>query len=364
MENYEFQAVRPKLKVGFNCVAMNISAILEYKQMLSLALAYTNFDMIYNPDTFTKYIDFQKPESYISKSNDLLICKSTNAVLHNDYINYIQKVRDEFNLFKINEISFDASNDIDKLKEIYLDKDNPVIFTCDHYYMYDDYRKSTGDVLHYHSENHAAVLVGIEDESCYIIDKFFSFAGKASMENFRNSILSEHICNKYYWTVDATKYNELNEEERIRRLLKQNIDITLKDEVNINGTRYFKNIKALNCFIRDFDGFIDEFMNSKGKYAPQFMVDLLKQIILQRVSYNSLLNYINEFIIIDELKDMKVLAEEIMKLWLRIDYMCDKCYLSGNTLIDYKERLLEVFNQICNKENLMLNYLNEIKDKI
>jgi hypothetical protein len=366
MSNKDFSHINPSLKIGGNCFLMNTSSILECRNMLSLSLSYTNFDFIYNPDYFTTFINPKPAEEYISKENEILLVGDTDAVYHRDYDEYIYKGIDNLNLFSVNAIDSNILLDLELLNAMYLENMLPVIFSCDHYYVYDDYKKSTTDMAHYHSPGHAATIVNInfDSKTCYVIDKFFSFMGEIRTSSYLNSVSSEYISEPSGYCVQIKSLSEMAENERLRMLLKHNISSSLEDSVTINNIKYYKNLTAIALFIENFERNLYEITEQKGKYAPQFTTRLLQPVRLNKRGFSNLLTYIKQVIRIKEFSEVEVLCKEVSKLWARMDALCDKCFLVNSTIIQYKDKLLNVLNEIYEIEKVIFEQLSNISNRL
>lgn len=366
MDLSRFSAIDPNLRVGYNCAYMNISAILQYYKALSLALSYTNIDFVYNSERITKYVGTKSVKEYISPDNELIIMGDIGCVFHKDYRSYITQMMQSYNAITTNRIEFGKNFTIDKLKSDYLDKDIPIIFACDNYYLYDDYRKKSDNILRYHSDEHMATLFGIDEnkqQSC-IVDKFFYFAGNVLYQNFKDSIESDYISNFRIITADIIDLNKETETERLRNYLKKNIDITMNETVDINGNIYHKNQKALRYFINDFNDILDDIILQKGKYAPQFTTFLLQPVAIQVSSYDILMGYIQSMLYDVDFLDIKAILEKMTSLWLRIDYLCDKCYIAGKNIDSYRDKLLTILNEIYECHVRVLDKLELIRKQL
>lgn len=366
MNKTRFAAIVPDLKIGAGCTLMDVSGILEYHGCLSYAISYSNFDFLYNKERLTEFINPKRPEEYISKDDDLVIEVQIDSAYHQDIVVWNNYILEYYDLFQVKPLTVNLENDLDDLKRNFLDNDIPLIFPCDHYYMYDDYKKYNSNILRYHSSNHMAVLmdVNVDEQKCYIIDKFFAFVGEISLESFLSAALSDHLQeskgNCGYVEFKQNEYSGQNEKTRVKALLKKSLELTLKPTVNINNQKYYKNTVALEMFMHDFSDFLDKMLELKGKYAPQFTSKLFHNVMLQRVSFSNLVGYISKYMDLNELDQLKRLTEDAAKLWLRIDALCDKCYLKGNLLTDYTDRFLQVLSKIYDNETEILRILKEI----
>jgi hypothetical protein len=174
---------------------MNISGIYEGMGVLFLSLGYTNMDFLYNKEIFTEFINPKPSKEYISKDNDLVIAEDINS----KYMNCTHKYVDSFSntIYKpvTETIKFDGDIDLQELKANYLDKGLPVMYSFDHYYIYEDYIKLTSNILHFHTNGHMAILsdLDFENETAEIVDKFYKFKGYVQLENLKKSIHSEYL---------------------------------------------------------------------------------------------------------------------------------------------------------------------------
>ncbi|MGB7606343.1 MAG: hypothetical protein WBL93_12805 [Lutisporaceae bacterium] len=352
----------PDLKVGANCFLMNISGVFEYKGMLSMALLYTNLDFLYNPDYYTVFINPRPPEDYISKDNELLIPGSLDSLYHRDYMKYIYQNTKSPDAFSINKINPGILNDYNELKNLIITKNSPVIFKGDHFYLHDDYIKKTGDIMHYHSGFHSATIVDLnnDNKTCLIIDKFFSFVGEVSLESYKNAVNSNYITKPDCSIIEVNRFQHMDEVERTRFLLKENIESSLEEYSIINDIKYYKNVKALEMFIGNYERHLIEVMEQKGKYAPQFTTKILKPVRLNKLGFSNLIIYIKDVLNIKILHEIEPLCKEITSLWTRADQLCDKCYLTGKTVIEYKDRLLDTYYIILEKEKVLFDKLEKL----
>lgn len=366
--NNKYDFIQADYKIGYNCTFMAFSAIFESKNLLSYALAYTNSDFLYNYHSFITCENTANAELLISKTNQLIIEKNPRWIFHKSYNKNIFNLVNKYDLFEPFFIEFDKDSiiGVEQIKKEYIDKGLPIIFKCDHYYLYNEYKKKTKDILHYHSSGHSAVLLDIDinNNSCIVSDKFFSFFGEVKLSSLLSSMKSNYICNPGFGYIDIKKLEKISEEERIYKYLKENIINTLIDEISIDGIKYYKNIKGLKMFVDDFDDITKSLTESKGIYAPQFTVNLVQPIILQRRSFSNLLKYINKNSKNIRLERIQSICDEVSKLWFRIDMLCDKCFLSGNSLTDYKERILKVLKQIYEYESVIHETLSKIYIKM
>lgn len=367
MERPNISKINPKLKVGSDCFLMSISALLEYKEMLSLALTYTSYDFIYNPDYYTSFINPKPAHEYVSKENELLMPGELDSVYHRDYGFLVDNKFENSNIVSMNKIDEREMQDIKLLKELYLDKPTPIQFTCDHYYMYEDYKKKTTDMAQYHTPGHTAVLVDYneETETCYVIDKFFSFVGEVKLDNFINAIRSEYLEKKYRGNlVQINKLTDISEKERAAFMLKSSTSNIYEEYITINNIKYQMNVNALGHFIENFEMHLNELVNQKGKYAPQFTTKLTRPVRLNKIGYRNILMYLKDILLMEELFEIEPIISEATTLWIRIDQLCDKCYLTGSTIIEYKDRLLSVFREIHEKEKVIFDILHKINRKL
>lgn len=340
--------------------------MLEYKGALSLAFSYCIYDFIYCPQTYTIFNNPKPVEEYISKDNDLLITGSLDSQYHSDYMSFINSIVDEYNFFEIVKFDSEMRFDLKVLKAEYLDKGIPIAFPCDHYYLYEEYRKKSSNLLHYHTGWHTAILldININNGTCYVVDKFFSYIGNISIENYLFATKSDYIKTPICFTVNNTGLVNLSEEERVRYLFKNAIKNSLTDNIIINNTVYYKNLKALQLLIVNFENHLLDLMNQKEKYAPQFTTKLLKQVRLNKKGFNHLINYANKYLKCKHIEDLEYKYLDAVNLWTSIDQLCDKCYLQGNYIIDYKDRLIKILNNIYETEKYIFDSLVKIEQMI
>lgn len=367
MDNNSYRNLQPKLKIGHNCYYMNISGILEYKNALPLALTYTYIDFIYDLKNFLSFKQDDPPEKYISKQNDLIINSDIGSVFSHDYNKNIYNKQIELKAFNLKKI--ESVDDLSIFKTDYLDKNNPIIFTNDLYYVYDDYVKKTNELLLYHIGRHSATLldVDIHRRICIVMDKFFSFIGEISIENYIKASTSPYLhegMGGSYRVVELKNRLDMNDEENIRQCIKKNIEFVLEKEVDISGRHYYKGIKALELFIGDYDLLAEEMIRLKGKYAPQFINNMLQGVANQRLSYYNLMNYLQTIINIERLAELVSALEKLSGLWNVLDPIFDKCYIIGNNLDSYKHKLLGVFNKILEQEKRVSEMLSDMRCKL
>ncbi|MDF2519404.1 MAG: hypothetical protein K0R84_32 [Clostridia bacterium] len=366
MKYRDISELDPKLKIGSNCFFMNISAILEYKNMLSMSLSYINFDFIYNPDHFTEFVNPKPTEEYISKENELLVVGSIDSLFRNDHVEYISKGMKDYNLFSLHTIDPELLLDLGRLDQLYLKQKEPIVYSNDHYYVYNDYTKTTSDMAHYHSQGHAATMVKVDfsKKTCCVIDKFFSFIGEIPISSYFDAVTSDFLTQRTGHYVQIERMKNMTEDERLRILLKNNINNSMQKTVTINGTKYYKNLDALALLLQNFERHLHELSEQKGKYAPQFTTKLFSPVRLNKVGFGNLMPYIKRMVNTKETRVLEPLCKEVASLWVRIDVLCDKCYLTNSTILEYKDRLLDTYKEIYEKEKVIFDQLSALEAKL
>lgn len=363
-----FSFIKPDFKIGYNCEKMAISTFLEVQKRLSYALSYTNFDFIYNSDHFTMRENTKASELLLSKNNHLIMEENVQWGYHKAYNDYHKSLIKDYGLFKPKTYSIVDKSYIDltELKEDYLDNGIPISIFIDHYYVYDEYKKLTSDIVQYHSESHAVAILDldIKNNRCIVVDKLFSFLGEVKLEHLISSFMSDYVKDFRYSFLEIEKDEYQTENERIRKYLKKNIEDTLKNEVTIGDVKYYKNINALKMFIDDFDEVVLKLVDDHGLYAPQFTNNLLQPIIHQRRSFKNLMKYISDNIEKEELKNIYLSLEEIQNNWLKIMLLCNKCFLTGNSLDHYTTRILKVLKKIYEQEFRVYDRLSLVVDDL
>lgn len=341
------------LKVGPSCIHMNFSGMYEGKKTLYLALAFTSLDFLYDKHSFTEFINPKPAKDYISAENELIIVKDVNSKYIMDLEKYLEKFsRSIYDPFR-SVVEVDNGTPLEELKDNYLDKGFPVMYVCDHYYTYEDYKKQT-NLTHFHTPGHMAILCDIDFEknTAYVIDKFYSFKGSMSLDNLKKSISSEHLTMKKFWIMNFNFKENLNEKEEFLKYFKINIQETLKDKVIIGNTEYYKNYKAVKAFVNDFREIVENLYDQKGKYAPQFLSKLISNVILQRRGYCNLLKYFIKMYDDNRYKKIYEYAEESKRLWNQIDIYNDKFFLAGKSIVEVMskyEKLLETLLDVEGK---------------
>ncbi|MBO3637045.1 hypothetical protein EAI05_14090 [Bacillus subtilis] len=328
--------INPKLRVGQDCRYMNYSAIFEYLNKSELAAAYTYFDTVYEFETFTTFNDDKDPKEHISKDNDLLITgeiKSGYRSLLHDLCN--QKV-EASNCFKVKYINISTTT-LEKLQENYLSKKKPVIIPVDHYYLMEDYRKENVISPSYHSSFHAAVLLNVDfkNNECLLLDKFFKFYGKVSLENFLRAMNSEYLVVK----------GEVSYIDTFDDNFKVKVNYSILEQVVQTGLKITVGVKGTEKMFDDFARIIESMYEQKGVYAPLYTTNLMQPIRLQKESVaNHLESLCNKAeLIIPECLIAQI--HEVANEWNKLDILCDKAYLSNT----HMKKMLDVFNNVLDR---------------
>lgn len=352
------------LRIGLNCVSMNYSGLLELNDMMYLALYYTLYEFIYNVDGFTSFINALPPEENISKENPLILVGKTGSVFLRDYYAYIDQSIENSAAFSIN--SFDINMDLKEVKKQFLDKDIPVIFPCDIYYFYDDYKRLNANMLYFHSGTHKSMLVDIdfENEKCLLVDKFYRYVGEVKLEDFMKALHSDYNDKDMN---NSFQYIKINPKDNIKDLeleiLKKHFQTMLEmkenDFVMLNGRKYYRNISGIRSFIDTYDEMAESMMKQKKEYAPLFVTHLLRPIFLQKISYSVLIGYFAKRFNNDILQRISDEANTLSKLWTKVDMLCDKCYLSKNSLVSYKQKYIKVFKEIIKEEEKFFELISD-----
>ena len=350
------------LRVGSNCYHMNVSTIYELYNSLYLSFAYTNFDFIYNKDTFLTFENPRPTIDYISKENDLVITKDIGSIYMKDYYFYMEYFTKS--IYEVKTDIVNSSNNIDfkDLKDKYLCNKIPIFFPCDIYYMYSDYKKISKNMLEFHTGNHMAILVDIdfEKEQVFIIDKFYSFVGYVKLDNFIKSFYSDYIKRRELRILTSFSPSKQDEETQFQNYFKKSLALSCKSEVIVNDVIYYKNIKALEMFNSDFEEIIFNLNLTKGKYSPQFLTKLISNILLQKMSFCNLLGYYNKKYPKYEYNKILQLANKSSKLWRTIDLLNDKTYMTKKTLLINKEKYKVILNNLLITEKELFYLLNEL----
>ncbi len=351
-------------KVGSSCFLMNVSGIFELKKVASLQLIYTNFDFIYNPECFTVFINPKPTEEYVSKDNKLILNPEINSLFCMDYRQYTNTSPKNMDAFDVKRIDPEILDNLDELKYKYCDNNIPVIFTGDHYYLYYDYKDTITNMMHYHGVAHSAILLDIYEDSCLICDKFFGYVGKIKLETLKKAIASEYNLKKQCSIVEINENTTITEEERVRILFKDNIERSLQEYEIVNDTKYYKNVRAIEKLIDNFDKDIISIMEQKGEYAPQFYTNTFKQVMLNKRGFCDILKYVSSITKIEIVYQISNLCKEITGAWFNLDMMCDKCYLSNSKLIDYKDRFQKLYTEILELEKKLLGLYEKVYVKL
>lgn len=341
-----------KLKIGPSCIHMNISGVYEASNALYLALAYTNIDFIYNKKEFTNFLNAKNTEEYISKDNELIIVKDIDSIYLNDSKDYLNYCSNQiFNPFKyMKDLNYNIT--LKEMQSNYLSAGVPVMYSCDHYYTYDDYIKFTNEILKFHTNGHMAILCDIDmgKKIAYVVDKFYGFKGYVNLENLIRSINSTYLDAKMFSILDIKQMVNGNEKINFENNLDINFRLLLKDTEVVNGKEYFKNVGALELFYNDFEQIVESLYDTKGKYAPQFLSKLISNYILQRISFSNLLKYYNSKYpnkIYDKLIE---LTDNSKKLWNSIDIYNDKYYLSNICILDKIDKYSHLIESIIKND--------------
>lgn len=346
-------------RIGPSCFYMNISAIYESINMLQLAFSYTNCDFIYNKNSFLKFINPKSPKEYISPDNDLILSSRIDSQYYEDTLEYIDYFCSSIYKFKLKSIASTQEINLNNIKNIYLKNGIPVLFPCDHYYLYEDYKQKLPNFLHFHYNRHMALLVDIDfdNNTAFIIDKFYSFVGNVKLTNFMKAIDAKNLELSDLFILE--NYNELpwkKDEFEVSKILQQNLQLLSQPQyISKSGTVYHKNIIATEMFIDDFDYIINILEESKGKFAPQFLSKLLSYTILQKISFKYLIKYYNSDL--PNLDSIIKLTEESATLWQRINLLNDKTYISGMTLSINKKKYLNLLNNLLEIDKLLMEKL-------
>lgn len=357
MKNLE--RLNPKLKIGNDCVLMSVSGVLEVMGRLSYALTYSDFDLIYDLNHFLAFENPKRPEDYVSPSNSLLIPGSIDLVFHDDYSDYIYDYVQATNLFEWEVILHNEyRHDLD-LEWEYIQRGLPVFFKCDHYYLYDYYSTQVPDMFHFHTVHHIATLFDINAEKgvCTIADKFYSVFLEIPMAQYieakNSTYTSPHLA-----TVHILDSQE-PESETIRKFFKTNIQRLLQDTVTIHSRTYQKHTNALRAFMNDFPEFIHKIAELKGDYAPQFISRILRPVRYQKLSYAHLMTYVQGEV--REVEELLKPLQEVGDKWFILDKICDKCYLKGDKILNYSDRLFKVLGEIYEMESKIFERLAQIE---
>ncbi len=359
----EFASIDPNLKIGSDCGLMNVSGILELNNCLSYALTYTDFDFLYSFEHYFNYKNPKRPKKYISKDNDLVIVGGIDLVFHDDYKFYNEEIYKAYGLFYPEAVYRGNKRNTVNVEMKYLAKGIPLIVSCDHYYLHQSYVKEKPTMMHYHTSSHSLVVLDIDQnkQTCTVLDKFFGVLMEVPLERYLNAKMSETL-NKNYIVLLNIKEMDLPESERIRRLLKDNLNQTLLDQITINGRTYIKNLKGLKNLIDEWPQFVKKMAELKGKYAPQFTTRVFRPFILQKLSFKNLMVYVSE-----EVTELKAVSEqfaEAVELWNRIDLLCDKCYIKNHNILDYIERFANVWRDIYEVESQIFETLSQIEQSL
>jgi len=260
----------------------------------------------------------------------------------------------------------DKPDDLSILQDNYLQYDVPIIFPCDHYYTYEEYKAYNNDMKHFHSGRHMTVLADIDfkKNKCSIIDKFYTFIGEISIEAFNKAISSEYIeeeTQKYMYTIQSD-FGHADRNEQKHNFLKRNIETAMSEYAIVNGRSYHKGIKALKMFLDDLEENIRELLNGKRVFAARYLTNMLQPTRLQRGGYSWLMEYMREELKhFDELNIICELTKDIAKQWRIADNLCDKCFYSGDTLGNYSGRIRNVLNEAYNNEIAVYEQLRYIR---
>ncbi len=360
--NNNYENVDPDLRIGSACWFMNISAILEYNNVLPLSLVYTNFDFLYNKESFTKFNLDKEPQEYVSGDDELIITQKVNSVYTEDFGKYNQMTIGNLNQFDIEITKRVMSDDLHYLKEEFLDKNMLLQISFDHYYAIEDYRKVFPQMMHFHTNFHKALLVDIDfaNDEAYIIDKFYRYKGKISIATLMKCMNSEHLGSKEYYICKNINYEKIDNNDKVIQLFKDNIKITLEKEIMINGRMYKKNIEAIKAFKDDIREILMDLYSTKEKYAPQFFTQIVKPIILQKLSFHNLMTYLNKNILENQMDEILEYTNISKKKWLSIDSMCDKCFLSGKLIYEYETKFAKVVSDIYENDSKVYEALGKI----
>ncbi len=349
------------LKVGSGCYYMNFSTFYEYTNKLFLSLAYTNCDFIYNKKLFLTFENPKESSEYISNENELIIAGTIDSLYIKDVHRFLKDTSDI--IYRVSTTTICSNKDVDlkEIQSVFLSRNIPVMFTCDHYYMYSDYIKVTNDILHFHTNGHKAILFNIDFDNgtALIVDKFYSFIGTVKLSSLIDSIKSDYIQNGTFEILD--NYNKLySDNNTFSDVFLRNIKNLNNDRyITSDGSTYYKNIKALKMFREDFESIIVSLQDTKGKYAPQFLTKLIAPTLLQRLSFNNVIKFYENFFI--QPNELLRLIGESSKLWRRIDTYNDKTYLTNKTLKGNIQKYLDLLDNLISIDTLLYQELNKIK---
>ncbi len=351
--------ISSEYRVGHSCFYMNVSAVLEYYDSLTLSMIYTLNDFIYSPGYFSQLDNVDSQTNFGMNEKELNIAEGISSCYANDFIDYVYEREVKSKVYKLTSMKTSGLNKIEqienKLKEI-----SPLIFSADYYYLHDEY-KSQNNALKSHSYNHKALVLNI-GENCSVVDKFYSFVGTISKDSLSKALESEYVIKEKREVVSVTEiaYLGLEEREKINFILKEQ-DAFLRDRTFIvNGRKYYRNTEALKMFIADLPIIIDDLIKKYDEFAPQILERILTPVILQRISLNNLFKYFTEIKNLEEFEILESVSKKCMQEWMKVNFLCDKCYLKGYSLDKYTDRFIKVVNNILEYETILSEELRAI----
>ncbi|QUI23834.1 hypothetical protein HZI73_16710 [Vallitalea pronyensis] len=349
-------------RIGRDCFYQNISVLLENKNKLSYAFKYLNNDFLYNKEIFSRFKNKETVDSFINKDNELALIKGIDSY-YLEEINTFRKATSN-NFFKL--IIHKNEGGILEIQDI-ITRNGPLMFYCDPYYLraFNEERKIN---VNHHYSKHLSIIKDINPgrNTCQIIDKFYNFEGEVLIDDYWKCSNSDYIQNNLRGIAYSISLKEDNKSESKR--IQENLHLQLKNLkkkfIIIKGKKYLKNLYAVEALINDLEEIIQIIIDQKGKYAPQFFIQLLQPTMQEKLSFHDLMSYVktklNNLELDRLLDELKILST----LWITIDYLCDKCYLTGYNLKDYSERIKRLLHKIYYQEERVELELLELRNEL
>ena len=346
------------VEVGFDCYYGVISTVLEYYDLLELALGYVFCFFPYNRETITDYEFNKKPSEYLIESEPLGFknIRFPFLTFRRDHAFYTRSGLDAIDDIKIMHLKCDTECEINDFINRALLYNYPICLRLDINLIRDEYKKHNRNVGCYQTKEwiHYIVLFEHQDGFFEIFDKEARVKGKIDGDIIKRAIDPSNF--DAFFIEPKTR----NENIDIDGILATNIKVNLRDKITLDKNDYICNENGIQALIYDIESIIEQLQSIVCKYTPQYLVFSFYNYINMLKSSYYLFQYINNRHYGNALFECVRNLKRLIDLWEIFRRFCGKIYLENGDLLMEAPRIRKILNEIKATYRAMTDEMSKI----
>lgn len=360
-----FDRVTPE-RLGATCLIHAISGILEYYDLLPLAMEYLDFGFYYNRETLTDFSFSENYEYYLEPENPILFKTDTDlrSAYKEFYCSYMYSLLKSSKPWAgLTMTSHPKSDALYVLQNCSF----PFILYTNIEPLQKEF-KNLGGFFDTGYVEHWLVIYGENAEGYWVKDKHYHICGLLSKEKLFNAL--ESLSGPSFSIISFSPQKTGINHVAPLNLINTNFQRCIQKALKYDDTSYLSGPMAINQLQQDMENIIAELEKRFDKYAPQFFSYPTIRFRQQQSSYSNALRLLHTKLQEDdkwndanaELYD-KIMAYsiEISKLWWSLDGYTDMIFLRHKRLnmayTHIEKNLSEIYNKTFAMVSLMEKFV-------